>query len=392
MPMGECVRILFDTAQALRHLHTRSPPMAHRDIKPENVLLHTDGTYKLCDFGSVSQEKRRPESQAARAAMEAEIQRDTSAAYRPPEMWDLFRGHQIWIECDLWALGCMAYYLSFGVMAFDGNSKMAVLNHTFKPPQANGRVPSAMVSLIKQLLVPDPSRRPDISHVCTSLEAIMAGLSVGEGGQKPSLPGAGRGISLAEAVAQPPLPPEKYSGAGSGATGPGGTSGDVDTPLYNDRETLVLVPAMMENIARSRSISGIPGGWVVEDEVMMRHRQTHDGAAGAASTSSPSAAPGDESSHRHQRVLAMRNESVTTLQRDSGDVYGEHQEQTKQRGTFKTMMKWYSRRTMVNKATDENTIGAPKAKHVRKMILSSWKLVPPDTHAARPPQQESSAA
>ena len=384
MPMGVCVRILYDTAQALRHLHTRSPPMAHRDIKPENVLLHADGTYKLCDFGSVSQVKRRPESQSARAAMEAEIQRDTSAAYRPPEMWDLFRGHDIWIECDLWALGCMAYYLSFGVMAFDGNSKMAVLNHTFKPPQANGRVPSAMVSLIKQLLVPDPSRRPDISHVCTSLEAIMAGLS----DENDAVRAQAQGLSIVAVSQSPSEPDRKYQSAmattaeaGTGAEG----SSDRDAP-YNDRDTLVLVPAMMESIARSRSISGIPGGWIVEDDANARSELSPD-VAGKASTSSPQPASDESISQRQRSVLAMRNEAVITMQRDSADAHGEHQEQSKSRGAFKSMMKWYSRRTMVNKATDENTIGAPKAKHLRKMILSSWKLAPPDINGPRPHQQ-----
>ena len=42
-------------ADILRYLHLCS--VVHRDIKPENLLMHTNGTLKLADFGLACEKK-----------------------------------------------------------------------------------------------------------------------------------------------------------------------------------------------------------------------------------------------------------------------------------------------------------------------------------------------
>lgn len=48
--------------------------MAHRDLKVENVLLdeHT-GIFKLCDFGSVTTQRRLPNNKQEMGAVEEDI-------------------------------------------------------------------------------------------------------------------------------------------------------------------------------------------------------------------------------------------------------------------------------------------------------------------------------
>jgi serine/threonine-protein kinase CTR1 len=41
-------------AEAIEYLHRRSPKIVHRDIKTHNMLLASDGSMKLCDFGLVA--------------------------------------------------------------------------------------------------------------------------------------------------------------------------------------------------------------------------------------------------------------------------------------------------------------------------------------------------
>ena len=44
---------MIDVCKGLDHMHKMN--IAHRDIKVENILLHNK-SFKLCDFGSASNE------------------------------------------------------------------------------------------------------------------------------------------------------------------------------------------------------------------------------------------------------------------------------------------------------------------------------------------------
>jgi len=47
------VDISLQVAEAMEYLHAQSPAVVHRDLKSQNVLIHHDGSAKLCDFGLV---------------------------------------------------------------------------------------------------------------------------------------------------------------------------------------------------------------------------------------------------------------------------------------------------------------------------------------------------
>ncbi len=96
--------------------------MAHRDLKVENVLLDDqNGTFKLCDFGSVTTKHMRPTTKQEMSLVEEgmhflvllslllsfltyfiEISKHTTLQYRAPEMIDLFLGKLISEKVDIW--------------------------------------------------------------------------------------------------------------------------------------------------------------------------------------------------------------------------------------------------------------------------------------------------
>ncbi|KAH7285539.1 hypothetical protein KP509_33G032800 [Ceratopteris richardii] len=209
-----------DVCNAICAMHSQSPPMAHRDIKAENVLLGSDGIWKLCDFGSVSTNHRRFEQAADMGLEEDIIRKHTTPAYRAPEMWDLYRREIISEKVDIWALGCLLYRMAYLKNAFDGESKLQILNGNYRLPDLPN-YSSVITGLIKETLQLSPEKRPtamqlwqrvnsalpsdyqnkspDISHVLSAVNQNSGNMVRG---RQPSV----------QPTRAPPQPPHKGSG------------------------------------------------------------------------------------------------------------------------------------------------------------------------------------
>jgi serine/threonine protein kinase len=105
-------QFMREVALAVQYLHQRYPPIIHRDIKPENILLDSEGTAKLSDFGWSNFNND---------------ERDTycgTLEYLAPEM--IARtGHGI--ELDLWNLGILLFELLAGRPPFESKSQTELL-------------------------------------------------------------------------------------------------------------------------------------------------------------------------------------------------------------------------------------------------------------------------
>ncbi|KAK9816438.1 hypothetical protein WJX72_000236 [[Myrmecia] bisecta] len=166
------MHIFQSVCTAVSAMHHADPPLAHRDLKAENVLQHNSlplptGQWVLCDFGSTTSSCGIYESSDAVMVAEEAIRKHTTPAYRAPELWDLYSRERIDTKVDIWALGCLLYFLAYGKLPFAGEAKLQILNGDFSLPES--RAP-AIRQLIRSLLVTRPADRPDIDAVLQQVE------------------------------------------------------------------------------------------------------------------------------------------------------------------------------------------------------------------------------
>ncbi|UCF19781.1 MAG: serine/threonine protein kinase [Gemmatimonadota bacterium] len=158
------VHILRQTCLSLGEAHRRE--LVHRDIKPANLFLCQRAFeydfVKVLDFGLVKHGSKF-EVQAGEPVTKAGTVPGTPA-YMAPEM-ALGKG-EIDGRADIYALGCVAYWLLTGRRVFEEDTPVATLlahvNTAPLPPSARTDlpIPAELESLVLACLSKDPAKRP----------------------------------------------------------------------------------------------------------------------------------------------------------------------------------------------------------------------------------------
>ncbi|XP_064420767.1 testis-specific serine/threonine-protein kinase 1-like [Latimeria chalumnae] len=154
LPEKEAKQIFRQIVEGLKHCHEKG--IAHRDLKCENVLLTSDGTPKLSDFGFATSINGRDSKCSTFCG---------SLAYVAPEiLTGLPYGA---FQADVWSLGVMLYLLVTGYMPFD-DSNLTRLREVHKQPVSFPPEPAISHScqqLITQMLTSDPEERTNINQI-----------------------------------------------------------------------------------------------------------------------------------------------------------------------------------------------------------------------------------
>lgn len=101
--------------KGIKFLH--SAELIHRDLKPSNVLLNSDCTLKICDFGLARS------LVADRDGSDIVLTEEVATRwYRAPEV---LLGSQTYEKAaDMWSVGCILAEILIGKPIFPGNSTL----------------------------------------------------------------------------------------------------------------------------------------------------------------------------------------------------------------------------------------------------------------------------
>ena len=160
---GECVALLRQIAAGLGYAHNKG--ITHRDMKPENVIVTTDGTAKIMDFGLAIVQG------ATRLTMPGNVSGTWS--YMAPEQ--VRGGADLTAAADVYAVGCMAYELLTGRPPFTGDE--VGIQHIAAAPEPLSAirpdVPAPLSDIIMKSLEKLPEDRyPDASSLNAALAEI----------------------------------------------------------------------------------------------------------------------------------------------------------------------------------------------------------------------------
>jgi eukaryotic-like serine/threonine-protein kinase len=172
LPAGRTIHLLRQVCESLEEAHARG--LVHRDIKPANIHVGRVGLrydfVKVLDFGLVKSVAGVSEDSLATASGLT----PGTPAYMAPEMT---RGDPVSGKADIYAVGCVAYFLLTGHMVFEAeNAFQMIARHLSAepaPPSVRGNValPPGLDQLVLACLAKDPAQRPDAAELSRSLAA-----------------------------------------------------------------------------------------------------------------------------------------------------------------------------------------------------------------------------
>jgi len=147
----EAVHFVTQILLALQHAHEKG--IVHRDIKPQNIMLLTDGSIRVMDFGIA-----RFTSSETRTMTDKAI---GSVHYISPEQ---ARGERTDEKTDIYSVGVMLYEMLTGKLPFEADTAVSVAlkqiqSEPVKPTQLNPNIPDGLEQITLKAMKKNPTDR-----------------------------------------------------------------------------------------------------------------------------------------------------------------------------------------------------------------------------------------
>ena len=150
LSIDEGLQLFAQVARALDHAHAQG--VLHRDLKPQNVLLGSDGSAYLADFGIAR-------ILSAGSTLTLTGMMLGTPSYMAPEQ---AQGTEVGPACDYYALAVMLYRWLCGQVPFDADTPLAVMMKHVQAPvpmEPMNSLPPAASKVLLTGLAKDPAQR-----------------------------------------------------------------------------------------------------------------------------------------------------------------------------------------------------------------------------------------
>lgn len=178
---------LLQACDSLGEAHDKL--VVHRDVKPKNIMVCRMGRdvdfIKVLDFGLTKTVEEGPEAMLDGSVSTTESAglthtgvRMGTPGYMSPEQ---LRREHVGPASDIYALGCVAYFLMAGRKPFEGSVEELARQHLeAEPPRlaqtARHPIPPGVDAAVLQCLEKNPARRPaDVDDLAKQLRAGLDG-------------------------------------------------------------------------------------------------------------------------------------------------------------------------------------------------------------------------
>ncbi len=127
----------FQIAMGLETLHHAK--IIHGDLKPMNILVDWDGTLKICDFGLSCLSTDDDGTKAQK----------TTGGFGAPELLNEM-GNIITFQTDIWAYGCLYYYMMHKEQILDSTLKASEMRKQTEEIDFRAHQPEEIALCFKQ--------------------------------------------------------------------------------------------------------------------------------------------------------------------------------------------------------------------------------------------------